>query len=106
METKGKVSPHALLMLLLLLGFSPGPLHLAAVAVSDDLLKDVGASFVYVGGLASRDLGSSPALHQPGRVSLRGQPVFEKERVRGRIDISIDDYPGSGANDRHDPRRG
>uniref|UniRef100_A0A1D1ZCQ1 Histone acetyltransferase KAT6A n=1 Tax=Anthurium amnicola TaxID=1678845 RepID=A0A1D1ZCQ1_9ARAE len=88
METKRRGHLHVSL-LILVLGLAYFLLSLDAVAIS--------------GSLASRNQASS-VMHEASQGMFRRPVVFEEELVRGRKDIQVYDYPGSGANDRHDPR--
>uniref|UniRef100_A0A1D1Y071 Laminin subunit gamma-3 n=1 Tax=Anthurium amnicola TaxID=1678845 RepID=A0A1D1Y071_9ARAE len=95
MEPKTK----SLLPLLLLLGFSC-LLALGTVQASRSLAS------------GTQELNHQKLTQEPPALSIADQdameeqlPAVEEAFVRGRMDIqSFNDYPGSGANNRHDPK--
>ncbi|MQM19099.1 hypothetical protein Taro_052100 [Colocasia esculenta] len=54
---------------------------------------------------ASRSLGYQKLKQEAPVLSIKDQPAVDEVFVRGRMDMqSFNDYPGSGANNRHDPK--
>ncbi|KAJ9677430.1 hypothetical protein PVL29_022425 [Vitis rotundifolia] len=43
--------------------------------------------------------------HQVSEVSFLNnmEKIWEEQNIRGRTDVELNDYPGSGANNRHTP---
>ncbi|URE09718.1 hypothetical protein MUK42_04103 [Musa troglodytarum] len=88
------VQPKALNHLLTLLLFLSFILSLDAAPLSSNVLK---------GSLALRDQDETAIK---GAEQVINKPMLFEEGVpvNGRMDIELNDYPGSGANSRHDPK--
>ncbi|KAG9458524.1 hypothetical protein H6P81_003032 [Aristolochia fimbriata] len=77
-----------LALLIIFMGFS----HLVSVRA-----VPASRSFVLLG---NRD----PLGEILDQMSTEEAMLLEEDFVRGRMDIESTDYPGSGANNRHDPK--
>ncbi|KAJ0969773.1 hypothetical protein J5N97_022650 [Dioscorea zingiberensis] len=56
------------------------------------------------GSLGVRKYGNRDLIEDEIEDELNSRQALDVEEMMGRMDFETDDYPGSGANNRHDPK--